>query len=152
MSKQDLGSIVLCKLYYRRKIWVLNMVFSKIYCWSKIGFSLLNWVSYIIGVRSGFSVLYCASFIVGVRFGFSILFCVSYIVGVRSEAELKNLSRVTTQIWMVQLKIVFNVSRFKQTLNCNRFLVVLRRGSNSLNSDTVEKTTVIQLYYSCPIL
>ena len=37
---------------------------------------------------------------------------------------------------MVSLKIVFNVSRFKSALNWNRFLADLRRGSNSLNSDT----------------
>ena len=38
------------------------------------------------------------------------------------------------QIWMVPLKIAFNVSRFKPALNWNRFLADLRRGSNSLNS------------------
>ena len=41
------------------------------------------------------------------------------------------------QIWLVPLKIVFNVSRFKPALNWNLFLADLRRGSNSLNSDSV---------------
>ena len=40
------------------------------------------------------------------------------------------------QILLVSLKIVFNVSRFKPVLNWNLFLADLRRGSNSLISDT----------------
>ena len=43
----------------------------------------------------------------------------------------------TAQIWLVPLKIVFNVLRFKPVLNWNRFLADLRRGSKSLNSDSV---------------
>ena len=46
-----------------------------------------------------------------------------------------NLSR-GSNIWVVSLKIVFNVWRFQPALNWNRFLADLRRGSNSLNSDT----------------
>ena len=52
-----------------------------------------------------------------------------------SEAELKNLSRGSNMIGST--KIVFNVSRFKPALSWNRFLADLRRGSNSLNSDSV---------------
>ena len=52
-----------------------------------------------------------------------------------SEAELKNLSRGLNMIGST--KSVFNVSRFKPALNWNRFLADLRRGSNSLNSDSV---------------
>ena len=37
----------------------------------------------------------------------------------------------------VPRKIVFNVSRFKPALNLNRILADLKRGSNSLNSDSV---------------
>ena len=43
----------------------------------------------------------------------------------------------TAQIRLVALKIVFNVSRFKPTLKWNLFLADLRRGSNSLNSDSL---------------
>ena len=37
-------------------------------------------------------------------------------------------------MWLVPLKIVSNVSRFKPALNLNRVLADLNRGSNSLNS------------------
>ena len=36
------------------------------------------------------------------------------------------------QTWLVSLKIVSSVSRFKSALNLNRFLTVQRRGLNSL--------------------
>ena len=39
---------------------------------------------------------------------------------------------------LVPLKIVFNVLRFNPALNQNRYLADLRRGSNSLNSDSVK--------------
>ena len=39
------------------------------------------------------------------------------------------------QIWLVPLRIVFNVSRFKPALNWKRFFGDLRRCPNSLNSD-----------------
>jgi len=37
-------------------------------------------------------------------------------------------------MWLVPLKIVSNVSRFKPALNLNRGLADLNHGSNSLNS------------------
>ena len=40
-------------------------------------------------------------------------------------------------MWLVPLKIVSNVSRFKPALNLNRILADLNRGSNSLNSNSV---------------
>ena len=40
------------------------------------------------------------------------------------------------QNWVVPLKIAFNVSSFKPALNYNLFLGDLRRGLNSLNSDS----------------
>ena len=43
------------------------------------------------------------------------------------------------QIWLVSLKILFNVSRFKSVLNWNRFPWDLWSGSNSLNSDSEKK-------------
>ena len=46
--------------------------------------------------------------------------------------NLKNLSGGLN--WLVPLKIVSNVSRFKPALNLNRVLADLNRGSNSLNS------------------
>ena len=53
------------------------------------------------------------------------------------------------QIWVVSLKIVFNVSIFKPAFNLYRFLADLRRGSNSFNSDSVPfkklKNTVLLL-------
>ena len=53
--------------------------------------------------------------------------------------NLKNLSRGLNlrraRIWLVPLKIVFNVLRLKPALNWNRLLADLRRGSNSLNSE-----------------
>ena len=48
------------------------------------------------------------------------------------KPNLKNLSGGL--IWLVPLKIVSNVSRFKPALNLNRVLADLSRGSNSLNS------------------
>ena len=39
-------------------------------------------------------------------------------------------------MWLVPLKTVFNVSRFKPALICKRFLADLRHGSNSENSDS----------------
>ena len=54
--------------------------------------------------------------------------------------NLKNLSRGLNlrrgSNMVVPLKIVLNVSCFKPVLNRNRFLADLRRGSNSLNSDS----------------
>ena len=37
-------------------------------------------------------------------------------------------------MWLVPLKIISNVSRFKPALNLNRILADLNRGSNSLDS------------------
>ena len=51
----------------------------------------------------------------------------------RTEAELKD----AALIWLVSLKIVFNVSIFKPAFNLTRFLTDLRRGSDSLNADSV---------------
>ena len=55
--------------------------------------------------------------------------------------NLKNLSRDLnlrrgSNMQLVPLKIVLNVSKFKPALNWNRFLSDLRRGSNLLNSDS----------------
>ena len=47
------------------------------------------------------------------------------------------MSRGLNLIWLVSLKIVIHFSRFKPALSLNRFLVDLRRGLNSLNSNTV---------------
>ena len=41
-----------------------------------------------------------------------------------------------SKIWLVPLKIVLNVSRFKPALNWNRFLADMGHDSNSLNSDS----------------
>ena len=46
------------------------------------------------------------------------------------------------QIWLVPLKIVFNVSRFKPALNWSRFLADLRRDINSLNLNSRDKTLI----------
>ena len=52
------------------------------------------------------------------------------------KPNLKNLSRGLNLSCGSNIKIVFIASRYKPALNWNRFLVDLRRGSNSLNSDT----------------
>ena len=57
------------------------------------------------------------------------------------EAEFKEFER--------RLKLVFNVSRFKPALNWNRFLTDLRRGSNSLNSDTDYNFQAKIRFYIC---
>ena len=44
------------------------------------------------------------------------------------------------QIWLIPLKTVFNVPKFKPALNWNLFWADLRRGSNSLNLDTENLT------------
>ena len=55
------------------------------------------------------------------------------------ETEFKEFEprlKTAAQIWFVPLKIVFIVSRFRPAPNWNRFLADLRRGLNSLNSDS----------------
>ena len=62
-----------------------------------------------------------------------IIFCIS------SETEFKE--------WLVPLKIVFNVLRFNLALNQSRYLADLRRGSNSLNSDSVKLSFYNAFYF-----
>ena len=51
----------------------------------------------------------------------------------------------------VSLKIVLNFSRFKPVLNWNRFLAELRRGLNSLNSDSGGIKNVINDFQRKPV-
>ena len=53
------------------------------------------------------------------------------------------------KIRVVPLKIVFIFSRFNPTLNWNWFLMDLRRGSNSLNSDSVPSNNSSLQYQIC---
>ena len=48
-------------------------------------------------------------------------------------------------MWLVPLKIVSNVSRFKPALILNRDFADLNRGSNSLNSISVYITIIITM-------
>ena len=48
--------------------------------------------------------------------------------------------------------IVLNFSRFKPALNWNRFLEGLRRGSNSLNSDSVSFNKMKYIHLSFLVL
>ena len=57
-----------------------------------------------------------------------------------------NLSRGLS--WLVPLKIVSNVSRFKPALNLNRVLADLNRGSNPLNSISGSKKVYSKLLLS----
>ena len=47
---------------------------------------------------------------------------------------IRGLNLTTAELWLVSLKIVSNVSRFKPALNLNRVLADLSRDLNSLNS------------------
>ena len=60
---------------------------------------------------------------------------------VHAEAEVEPRLKFKPRLnygWFHSIKNVFNLLSFKQSLNWNRFLADLRRGSSSLNSDTEE--------------
>ena len=60
-----------------------------------------------------------------------------------TEAEIINLSRSwNLSVGWNKVEIVLQFSRFKPAFNWNRFLWDLRRGLNSLNSDTDYFTTL----------
>ena len=61
------------------------------------------------------------------------------------EFERRFIFKPRLKSWLVPLKIVSNVSRFKPALNLNRVLADLNRGLNSLNSISGFKAEKIQV-------
>ena len=55
-------------------------------------------------------------------------------------------------MWLVPLKIVSNVARFKPALNLNRILADLNRGSNSLNSNSGYLTALANFFLFSDVL